>query len=207
MSQSVLDLLREQFGSAIVETHSQWGDDTAVVLPERWREVARFVRDEPRARMDMFIDLTAVDYLGRPGPRFEVVLHLRSHELAYRLRLKTRVGAADGREARLDSLCDVWAGANWFERECYDMFGVEFTGHPDLRRILLYEQFQGAPLRKDYPAGHTQPLVKYRDDAPALEPPFGPDEGMPLGRKVPAGVPCRSSGGAPAPLRPEPEEP
>ncbi|MCC6526328.1 MAG: NADH-quinone oxidoreductase subunit C [Polyangiaceae bacterium] len=185
MSHKVLEALVERFGAAIEETHAQFGDDTAVVAPARWHEVALFLRDDPRCRMDMFVDLTCVDYLGRQEPRFEVVLHVRSCEKAHRVRLKTRLDdAPDGTAPAIRSVVDVWAGANWFERETYDMFGVRFEGHPDLRRILLYEEFVGHPLRKDYDAQKTQPLVPYRTGNVEKLLPFAADEGMPFGRQT-----------------------
>jgi NADH-quinone oxidoreductase subunit C len=184
VSKKVLEILKARFGDAIVETHSQFGDDTAVVDPAAWREAALCLRDDPRLRMEMFIDLTAVDYLGRTeGPRFEVVCHLRSLEKGHRVRIKARVGDEDGSGAEIDSLVPVWRGADWFERETFDMFGVTFKGHPDLRRILMYEEFKGYPLRKDYPADRIQPLIPFRD-VPGKLPPFGPDEGMSFGRQT-----------------------
>jgi NADH-quinone oxidoreductase subunit C len=195
MSQRVLDLLRATFGQAILETHSALGDDTAVVDPTLWREIAEFLRNDPRTAMNMFVDLTAVDWLDRQEPRFEVVLHLRSLEHMHRVRLKARIGDAEGKTVRIASLCGVWPGANWFERETFDMFGIEFVGHPDLRRILLYEEFQGHPLRKDYPAERPQPLVPYREGAMGKLPPFGPSEGMPFGRQTHAHRPAELDGG------------
>jgi NADH-quinone oxidoreductase subunit C len=182
MSQLVLTRLREKFGDAVLETHSQFGDDTAVVRRERWREIATFLRDDPQCAMNMFVDITAVDYPDRL-PRFEVVLHLRSLDRGHRVRLKTRVGDAEGNDAHVESVVPVWKGANWFEREVYDMFGIRFDGHPDLRRILMYPEFKGYPLRRDYDANHIQPLVEYRD-VPNKIAPFGPDEGMPFGRQT-----------------------
>lgn len=177
MSKKILELLAERFPDALIETHSQLGDDTAVVAPSAWREVARFLREDPRIGMNMFTDLTAVDYLPRGGsPRFEVVCHLRSLEKGHRVRIKARVGEEDGSGAELDSLVPIWKGAGWFERETFDMFGIVFKGHPDLRRILMYPEFEGHPLRKDYDASRCQPLVPYRD-VPGKLPPFGPDEG------------------------------
>jgi len=186
MSERVLEVLREKFGDAVLETHAQWGDETAVVEPKRWKEICTFLRDDPRTSFDMIVDLCGVDYPDRT-PRAEVVLHLYSVARRHRLRLKTRVGDEDMDGAEVDSVTDVWAGANWYERETYDMVGVTFTGHPDLRRILMYPEFEGHPLRKDYPAARTQPLVPYRSEAEAGRPvdklaPFGPDEGMPFGR-------------------------
>jgi NADH-quinone oxidoreductase subunit C len=205
MSQKVLELLRATFGPAIVETHSAHGDDTAVVDPGLWREIAEFLRHDPRTAMNMFVDLTAVDWLGRKEPRFEVVLHLHSLEHMHRIRLKARIGDASGEGVRLASLCSVWSGANWFERETFDMFGIEFVGHPDLRRILLYEEFQGHPLRKDYPADRPQPLVPYREGTMGKLPPFGPSEGMPFGRQTHAHRPAEIDGAHAADA--EPQEP
>ncbi|MEY4579925.1 MAG: hypothetical protein RL701_4628, partial [Pseudomonadota bacterium] len=111
-------------------------------------------------------------------PRFDVLLFVRSMSKNHRVRLKTRVGDGDP----LDSLTSVWLGADWTEREAYDMFGVKFRGHPDLRRILLYEEFVGYPLRKDYPIQKTQPLIPYRDVGASKLAPFGDDEGNPFGR-------------------------
>ena len=191
MSAQVIEALRGRFGVAVLETHAQFGDDTAVVDPARWLEMALFLRDDPRCAMNMFIDLTAVDYLdmgmvqggdGEPK-RFEVVLHLRSLDRGHRVRLKARVGDEDGEGAEIDSVVPAWIGANWFEREAFDMFGVVFRGHPDLRRILMYPEFKGYPLRKDYAANEIQPLVAFRD-VPGKLPPFGPDEGMSFGRQT-----------------------
>jgi NADH-quinone oxidoreductase subunit C len=180
MSKRVLERLKQAFGDAILETHSQHGDDTAVVEASRWKEIARFLRDDDKCAMNHFIDLTAVDYVNRREPRFEVVLHVRSLDKLHRVRLKARLGEP----ATIETLSDVWAGANWFERECFDMFGVAFAGHPDLRRILMYTEFEGHPLRKDYPAQRTQPLVEYRPEATGKLPPFDENEGMPFGRQT-----------------------
>ena len=193
MSERVLQILREKFGDAIVETHSAYGDDTAIVAPSRWKEVCAFLRHDPQTSFDLLVDLCGVDYQGfAAGPprdeRFEVVLHLYSIARRHRVRLKARVGDEDGEGAELDSVTSIWPGANWFERATYDLVGITFKGHPDLRRILMYPEFEGHPLRKDYPANKAQPLVPYRTEEEAglpLEklPPFGPDEGMPFGRR------------------------
>jgi NADH-quinone oxidoreductase subunit C len=181
VSKKVLDRLRAQFGDRILATSSACGDEEAVVAAGDWLEVARFLRDDPECRMDHFIDLTAVDYpLREPElPRFDVVLLLRSMKWRHRVRLKTRVREGQS----VPSLVSVWPGANWAERECWDMFGVVFEGHPDLRRILLYDEFVGHPLRKDYPIEKAQPLVPYRSvEGIDKLPPFGPDEGQPWTR-------------------------
>jgi NADH-quinone oxidoreductase subunit C len=180
MSQKVLARLKARFGDAILETDSFRGDDEALVGPDNWLAVARYLRDDTECAMNHFIDLTVVDYPEREPatPRFEVLLFVRSLGKNHRVRIKTRV--RDGEE--LDTLTGIWEGANWTEREAYDMFGVKFRGHPDLRRILMYDEFIGYPLRKDYPINKTQPLIPYREVPPAKLAPFGPDMGNPYGR-------------------------
>ncbi len=158
--EAILALLGERFGSAIVEQHAYRGDHTAVVARERLVEVLGWCRDDARLAFDMLIDLTAVDYSrfsGREdGPRFEVVYTLHSVGHNHRLRLKTRV---DQDDAVVPTAVGLWPIANWLEREVWDMFGIRFEGHPDLRRLLLYEEFVGYPLRKDYPINRRQPLI------------------------------------------------
>jgi len=151
----ILDLLRARFADDIVAVDTHCGDASASVRPERIVDVARFARDEPTLRFDLPVDVTGVDYIGQE-PRFEVVYHLYSTTHHHRLRLKARVPE---HEPTLPSVTPVWVGANWLERETYDMYGVRFGGHPDLRRIYLYEAFEGHPLRKDYPKEKRQPLI------------------------------------------------
>lgn len=184
MAKVLVDLLQKNFPSAVLSTASIRGDEVVVVEAAAWKTVARFLRDDPRASMEMLSDLTAVDYPDR-DPRFEVVAIFYSLTKGHRLRLKARVGDPAGEVARIETLTDLWASANWAERETYDMFGIEFVGHPDLRRILLYPEFEGHALRKDFPADRIQPLVPYRE-VPNTEKiaPFGPDEVMPFGRQT-----------------------
>jgi NADH-quinone oxidoreductase subunit C len=184
MSKALIELVKKNYPDAVLESHSQLGDDTLVLNPSSWKEVARFLRDDAQADMNMLTDLTAVDFPDR-DPRFGVVAHFYSLNRGHRLRLKTRIGDRDGETVELETLTDLWASANWLERECYDMFGVKFLNHPDLRRILLYPEFEGHPLRKDYPAEKIQPLLQYRDE-PNIEKvaPFGRDEGMSFGRQT-----------------------
>jgi NADH-quinone oxidoreductase subunit C len=151
----VLQKLDERFGTDIVATHSDFGDDTALVRRERIVEICTYLRDDPDLRFDIAMDLTGVDYLGEE-PRFEVVYHLYSLEKKHRVRVKTRVPEED---PVIDSIIPVWVGMDWFEREAYDMYGIIFRGHPNLRRILMYEEFEGHPLRKDYPKARRQPTV------------------------------------------------
>jgi NADH-quinone oxidoreductase subunit C len=122
------------------------GDWTAIVQAEQIVAAATYVRDASDASFDLCSDLTAVDWPLR-AERFDVVYCLYSTRLRHRVRLKVR--AADGQP--VPSVTGVWPGANWFEREVYDMFGIVFDGHPDLRRILMPEDWQGYPQRKDYP--------------------------------------------------------
>jgi NADH-quinone oxidoreductase subunit C len=184
MAKALLELVQKQFPGAVLETHAQHGDETAVVDPARWKEIHRFLRDDARAQMEMLVDITCVDWLDRE-PRFEVVSHLVSLSKGHRLRVKARVGDAEGESAEIDSLSELWASANWGEREAFDMFGVQFLGHPDLRRILMYPEFSGHPLRKDYEAAKIQPLVPYREIENIDKlPPFSVDEGMSFGRQT-----------------------
>ncbi|MCP5071628.1 MAG: NADH-quinone oxidoreductase subunit C [bacterium] len=117
-----------------------------------------FLRDEPALAFDMLIDLTCVDYLGRE-PRFEMVYHLYSVTRNHRLRIKAGVSEES---ATIGSVTGLWAAADWMEREVFDLYGIVFENHPDLRRILLDEGFEGHPLRKDYPKTRRQPLIGRR---------------------------------------------
>lgn len=159
MSQLVLDRLRRKFGDAILETHAQHGNETAVVARERLAEIGEFLRDDRELAFDMPIDCTAVDWYQRREPRFEVTWHLYSLTKKHRVRLKVRLSEEDPTVA---SLTPVWRGMNWHEREAYDMYGIRFAGHPNLKRILMYEEFVGHPLRKDYPIDKRQPLIPMR---------------------------------------------
>ena len=147
--------LRAGVADAVLASHKFRGDATAIVPREKLIEVCRFLRDDAELRFDMLVDVTAVDYLGRV-PRFEVVYHLYSLPLNHRIRIKAALEESD---PSLPSLVPIWAGADWLERETWDLYGIVFEGHPDLRRIYLYEEFQGHPLRKDYPKEKRQPLI------------------------------------------------
>jgi NADH-quinone oxidoreductase subunit C len=147
--------LTSRFPESIIETHAYRGDDTAVVRKEELLEICQFLRDDKELLYNFMMDLTAVDYLGKE-PRFEVVYHLYSLTFNRRIRIKTRVSES---ECSVDSIVPIWVCANWFEREVYDLYGIVFNGHPELRRILLYEGFEGHPLRKDYPIKKRQPLI------------------------------------------------
>lgn len=178
MNGGLTELVRAKFPEAVEETHCPLGDDTVRVKPEHWLAVHRFLREE--AGMDLFVDLSAVDYLGREEglPRFEVVVHLRNMKNGRRIRVKARVPDS---APVIASLCPLWKGANWFERECHEMYGIQFSGHPDLRPLLLYPEFRGYPLRKDYPIDKRQPRIpllgseERRFSRPEDETPHGHD--------------------------------
>jgi NADH-quinone oxidoreductase subunit C len=158
--EQILQRLRDRFGAAVVDTHEFRGDTTAVVERTALVEALRFCRDEPALAFDMLTDLTAADYLKYPGredgPRFEVVYQLYSLPHNHRLRVKVRV---DEDDPVVPTAVPLWPIANWLEREVWDMFGVRFAGHPDPRRLLMYEEFVGHALRKDYPINRRQPLI------------------------------------------------
>jgi len=144
-----VDALRATFGSAIGRAQEVRGDTIVTVEPSRLLEVMRWLRDTPGQRHDYLVDVTAVEYRDRERP-LEVVYFLRSLERRADLRVKVELDPRG--ELTLDSVTPLWAGANWLEREVYDMFGIVFAGHPDLRRILMWETYaEGYPLRKDFP--------------------------------------------------------
>jgi NADH-quinone oxidoreductase subunit C len=157
---AILDELRRRFGGAIVETDDHRGDLTAVVARDALLGVLAHCRDDAALAFDVLMDLTAVDYQKFPGredgPRFEVVYHLYSIGHGHRVRLKVPVEQDD---PVVPTATGLWPIANWLEREVWDMFGIRFDGHPDLRRLLMYEEFEGHPLRKDYPINRRQPLI------------------------------------------------
>jgi NADH-quinone oxidoreductase subunit C len=175
MAKNVLDALAAKFPHAVERTESVYGDEIAWIKRDNLVEVAKWLRDDPAMAFDSPVFVTAIDWLdwnpiGAPPsarwdeskPRFTVVYQLRSLEHRHRVRLEINCPESD---ARCPSLAELWPAFNWQEREAFDMYGIRFDGHPDLRRIYLYEEFVGYPLRKDYPKEKRQPLVR-RDDLP-----------------------------------------
>lgn len=184
----LIEPVRDHFPDVVLASHTYRGDATVVLVRHSLLEVARFLREDPALEMNFLVDLTAVDYSafgkgpspaffassgvtvspspqipdedpwpGRPGQaRFAVVYHFYSVVHKHRLRLVVPLEEA---AAEVDSLTSLWPGADWLEREVWDMFGIDFRGHPDLKRILMYEGFEGHPLRKDYPVDKRQPLI------------------------------------------------
>jgi NADH-quinone oxidoreductase subunit C len=185
---SLIESVVQSYPDAVSASHIYRGDATVVLRRSSLLDVARFLKQDPALEMNFLIDVTAVDYstFGKrtapaffsssgvavspssqlpdrdswPGPpdqfRFTVVYHFYSTAHKHRLRLVVPVEEA---AAEVDSLASLWPGANWLEREVWDMFGIRFQGHPDLKRILMYEGFEGHPLRKDYPVKRRQPLI------------------------------------------------
>jgi NADH-quinone oxidoreductase subunit C len=184
----LIESVTDRFPDAVLASHTYRGDATVVLGRKSLLKVAQFLKEDPAFEMNFLMDLTAVDYsaFGKratpaffassgvavkpspqipdedpwPGPpaesRFAVVYHFFSTAHKHRLRLVVPVEEGD---AEVDSLIPLWPGANWLEREVWDMFGINFTGHPDLKRILMYQEFEGHPLRKDYPVNRRQPLI------------------------------------------------
>jgi NADH-quinone oxidoreductase subunit C len=143
LDNELVERLKARFGDTIREATLDRKQVIVVIEAAKLRDVCRYCRDDEK--FDMLTDLTAVDWPKRER-RFDMVLNLYSFAKNERLRLKAHVGEHE----RVPSVCEVWPAANWLERECYDMFGVIFEGHPDPKRILLPDEWQGHPLRKDY---------------------------------------------------------
>ena len=156
MSQAVVEAIKARFPDAVTSSHAWRGDDTVVLRRERLVEVCRFLKHDEDMAFDLPVDVCGVDYLGWKEPRFEVVYHLCSVTKRHRIRLKVELSQDD---PVVPSVTCVWRGVNWFEREAFDMIGVRFEGHPNLKRILLYAGFEGHPLRKDFPQRGYQPRL------------------------------------------------
>lgn len=143
------DAARAQFGDVVQRVDVLWGETTIVVDGASAHDVIRWLHDDESQQYDYLSDVTAVEYRDIERP-IEVVWHLRS--LPFRRFLRVKVMISRGATLAVPSVWDVYKSADWLERECYDMFGIAFTGHPDLRRILMWEQYkEGYPLRKDFP--------------------------------------------------------
>ena len=154
-------MLEQEFPGAVTGFHSHRGDETVIIERSALKSVCRFLRDDSRCSFEIMMDLTAVDRLEmNETPRFEMVYHFKSLTHARRLRLKVRLAEDD---FKIASIHHLWKAVEWYERECFDMFGIHFEGHPDLRRILMYDEFEGHPLRKDYPIDKQQPLSQLKE--------------------------------------------
>ena len=167
--QELLNSLSKLFGAKLQNKTEFRGETTYAILPGDLREVAKFSRDE--LSFDYLIDITSIDNFGEE-PRFEIVYELYSMTLAVHLRLKLRVLEEEG---SVDTISDIWPTANWHEREIYDMMGIKFNGHPDLRRILMWDGYPFFPLRKEFPLEglpSEMPDVAFTKSAPLEGGPF-----------------------------------
>ena len=156
MTTKFIDRVKSKFASIFIDSHNFRGDQTLTVKKGSEIELFTFLRDDPELDFNFLMDLTAVDYMDRKDERFEMVYHLFSLKHNGRLRIKIPVSEDD---CTINSICPIWKTANWYEREVWDLYGIKFNDHPDMRRILLYEEFKGHPLRKDYPINKRQPLI------------------------------------------------
>lgn len=161
MSEIVIQCVLERFADQVIDTHSKLGDDTIALRNDRLLPLLEYLRDDERLAFDMPIDLTVVDWYRRREPRFDVVYHLYSTTKKHRIRLKVQV---DEDNPIVASSNPVWPGFDWYEREAYDLYGIEFAGHPKMKRIMMWEGFEGHPLRKDYPINRRQPLHILMDE-------------------------------------------
>jgi NADH-quinone oxidoreductase subunit C len=161
MQNVILKILKERFAKSILEVAEFGGESTIIVRKEDIVPICQFLRDDPELSFNFLSDLCAVDWLERK-PRFDVAYNLYSIEKNHRVRLKVKV---DDGEA-IPSVTPIWSTANWHEREVFDMFGIKFEGHPDLRRILMPEDWEGHPLRKNFPLTKEEVMFNYNKDRP-----------------------------------------
>lgn len=155
--EKILEDIKQKFSDNILGMTVQFGDDIIHIKKEALQDIVIFLKEDPYD-FTMLLDLTCVDYLGEEE-RYEMVYHLFSFSLNLRLRFKARLQQND---CKIDSLTPIFKNANWLEREVFDMFGIHFDGHPYLRRLFMYDGFEGHPLRKDYPLRKQQPKIPLR---------------------------------------------
>ncbi len=155
--EKILEDIKQKFSDNILGMTVQFGDDIIHIKKEALQDIVIFLKEDPYD-FTMLLDLTCVDYLGEEE-RYEMVYHLFSFSLNLRLRFKARLQQND---CKIDSLTHIFKNANWLEREVFDMFGIHFDGHPYLRRLFMYDGFEGHPLRKDYPLRKQQPKIPLR---------------------------------------------
>jgi len=159
-AKQLIDIVKERFPSEVLHTHAEHAEATVVVKKEAICDILAFLQQDTRTALNMLMDLTCVDWQDADKtPRFEMVYHLYSHEQKHCLRIKAGVDETD---PEIPSVTSLWKIADWLEREVWDMFGVRFIGHPNLKRILMYPEFEGHPLRKDYALDKRQPLLAPR---------------------------------------------
>ncbi len=177
LAEASVALLRERLGEGVLSVTVYRGETTVLLTPAALVDACATLRDAPDLRYDLLEDVTAVDWPERE-PRFDLVYQLVSTESGASLRLKIQAGGEDDPEPEVPTVSGIWPTANWFEREVFDFFGVRFSGHPDLRRILMPSDWVGYPLRKDYPlTGFALPEPHWGGQAP-LNQPLKPGEGQ-----------------------------
>lgn len=156
--EKVIKELQKKFAEEIKEVYTNYGDDVVVIQKDALLDIFQYLKKDPYA-YTMLLDLTCVDFK-KEDPRFEMVYHLFSLSGRHRLRIKARLWEKD---LSIQSLTPLWKNANWLEREVFDMFGIQFENHPDLRRLFMYDGFKGYPLRKDYPLRKRQPRISLKE--------------------------------------------
>src|SRR6266403_14518 len=162
MSQALIELVREKFPEAVVASHSHRGDEVITVRREDLVAVIGFLRNDPQAEMKLLRQIAAIDMLTYKSEMAGGSALASIEAPAYELQHKPRVELRSD-DVKVPSITSLYRTADWWERYTYDMFGIEFTGHPNLQRLLLYPEFQGHPLRKDYPVRKRQALVPELD--------------------------------------------
>ncbi|MCB0317998.1 MAG: NADH-quinone oxidoreductase subunit C [Bdellovibrionales bacterium] len=158
-NKNLIDLLKSKVGSLLKSSSLNLGDAEVLVEKENLNEFFKLLKLDSDLKFDFFVSVTATDWLDSRDHRFELVYHLMSTSYRHRLRIKVNL---DEENSGVHSATSHWEGANFMEREVWDMYGIRFIDHPDLRRILMYEEFEGYPLRKDYPLRAKQPRIPLR---------------------------------------------
>ena len=156
-NKKVIEALKKTFPGKVSEIPDRLGDTVVRIEKDAVLNIMEFLKNRP-CEFTMLLDLTCVDYISSKDC-FEMVYHLFSISTNNRIRIKSEVRK---NELDIDSLSSLWKNANWLEREIFDMFGINFKGHPDMQRLFMYEGFEGYPLRKDYPLRKRQPKIPLR---------------------------------------------
>ncbi|HOP08083.1 MAG TPA: NADH-quinone oxidoreductase subunit C [candidate division Zixibacteria bacterium] len=166
MEEKIRGFLKERFPEAVLKEEEFRGDLSFFIKPEALVDICQALLESTDLDVKYLCDITTVDWLGHESEsegRFEMVYNLYSLSGKYRFFLKARIS---GNNPKIATLCDLWPSANWLEREVWDLFGITFEGHPDLTRILLPDEFEGYPLRKDHELHYEQPMFSWNKDDP-----------------------------------------
>lgn len=159
--EDIIEKIKQHLKGSIVEVGKNFSDYFIYIEKSKIKEIIKFLKAN---NFEFLMDLFAVDYLNYPqrkfNERFEVIYNIYSYSKNQRIFIKALI---DEKEPEIDSIVEFFDAANWYEREVYDMYGIKFIGHPNLKRILMYEEFEGHPLRKDYPFNKKQPRIPMRE--------------------------------------------